>query len=113
VGRYRPGGSSYTALQPPPPAWPPAPGLGFGLGLGVVCDPAAAGSPASAGTVYWGGALNTEFFADPAEDLAAMLFTQLMPYSALPLQRELAQLIYSALTGRPAKPASGERGWLA
>jgi CubicO group peptidase (beta-lactamase class C family) len=110
---HLPGGSSYTALQPPPPAWPPAPGLGFGLGLGVVCDPAAAGSPTSAGTVYWGGALNTEFFADPAEDLAAMLFTQLMPYSALPLQRELAQLIYPAVTDRPAKPASGDGDWLA
>jgi hypothetical protein len=28
-----------------------------------------------------------------------MLFTQLNPYGALPLQRELAQLIYPALTG--------------
>jgi hypothetical protein len=28
-----------------------------------------------------------------------MFFTQLMPYAALPLQRELARLIYPALTG--------------
>lgn len=104
---HLPGGSCYTALQPPPPAWPPAPGLGFGLGLGVVCDPTAAGSPASAGTGYWAGALNTEFFADPAENLAAMLFTQLAPYGALPLQRELAQLIYPALAGQPAHPDGG------
>lgn len=99
-GNQLPGGASYTDLQPPPAAWAPSPGLGFGLGLGVVCDPAAAGSLVSAGTGYWSGALNTEFFVDPAEDLAAMLFTQLNPYGALPLQRELAQLIYPALTGR-------------
>jgi CubicO group peptidase (beta-lactamase class C family) len=102
---HLPGGASYTALQPQPPAWAPASGLGFGLGLGVITDPAAAGSPASAGTGFWSGALNTEFFADPAEDLAAMLFTQLNPYGALPLQRELAQLVYPALTGQSAKPA--------
>lgn len=99
---HLPGGASYTELQPQPPAWQPFPGLGFGLGLGVVADPVAAGSPASAGTGFWSGALNTEFFADPAEDLAAMLFTQLDPYGALPLQRELMLLVYSALTGRPA-----------
>ena len=97
-----PGGASYTSLQPPPPAWAQTPGLGFGLGLAVVTDPAAAGSPASVGTGFWSGALNTEFFADPAEDLAAMLFTQLTPYGVLPLQRDLTQLVYPALTGRRA-----------
>jgi CubicO group peptidase (beta-lactamase class C family) len=104
-----PGGASYTALQPPPPAWAPAPGLGFGLGLGVITDPVAAGSPASPGTAFWSGAANTEFFVDPAEDLAAMLFTQLMPYGVLPLQRELALLVCSALTGRPAGLAESRR----
>jgi CubicO group peptidase (beta-lactamase class C family) len=98
---HLPGGGSYTSLQPAPPSWPQAPGLGFGLGLAVVTDPAAAGSPASAGTGFWSGALNTEFFADPAEDLAAMFFTQLESYGALPLQRELAQLVYPALTSEP------------
>jgi CubicO group peptidase (beta-lactamase class C family) len=98
---HLPGGAFYTALQPEPPSWAPSPGLGFGLGLGVIADPAAAGSPASPGTGFWAGAANTEFFADPAEDLAAMLFTQLMPYGALPLQRELALLVYAAVTGQP------------
>lgn len=96
-----PHGASYTALQPQPAAWPPAPGLGFGLGLAVVADPAAAGTPASAGTGFWSGAMNTEFFADPADDLVAMFFTQLLPYGALPLQRELAQLVCSARTAQP------------
>jgi CubicO group peptidase (beta-lactamase class C family) len=100
---HLPGGASYTELQPQPPAWRPVPGLGFGLGLAVVTDPVAAGSPASAGTGFWGGVLNTEFLADPAEDLAAMLFTQLTPYGALPLQRDLAQLVYPSLTGQPAR----------
>jgi CubicO group peptidase (beta-lactamase class C family) len=96
---HLPGGAAFTDLMPAPPTWPPAPGLGFGLGLGVVSDPVAAGSPASVGTGYWSGALNTEFFADPEQDLAAMLFTQLNPYGLLPLQRELVQLVYAALTG--------------
>ena len=95
---HLPAGASYTALQPEPRAWPPAPGFGFGLGLAVVTDPAAAGTPASAGTGFWSGALNTQFFADPGDDLTAMFFTQLTPYGALPLQRELAQLICSART---------------
>jgi CubicO group peptidase (beta-lactamase class C family) len=97
---HLPDGASYTELQPEPPAWKPEPGVGFGLGLAVLTDPVAAGSAASAGTGYWAGALNTEFFADPAEDLAAMLFTQLTPYGVLPLQRDLTQLVYPALTGR-------------
>jgi CubicO group peptidase (beta-lactamase class C family) len=97
---HLPAGASYAELQPEPPAWQRAPGLGFGLGFGVVTDPPAAGSPASAGTGFWSGALNTEFFADPAEDLAAMLFTQVTPYGAVPLQRDLAQLVYPAVTGR-------------
>ncbi len=101
LSNHLPGGASYTALQPPPPSWPQMPGLGFGLGLAVVTDPVAAGSPASAGTGFWSGALNTEFFVDLTEDLAAMFFTQLEPYGALPLQRELAQLVYPALTGQP------------
>jgi CubicO group peptidase (beta-lactamase class C family) len=95
---HLPGGASYTALQPQPPSWPQAPGLGFGLGLAVVTDPAAAGTPASAGTGFWSGALNTEFFVDPTDDLVAMFFTQLAPYGALPLQRELAQLVCTART---------------
>jgi len=96
---HLPGGASYTELQPEPPAWKREPGVGFGPGLAVVTDPVAAGSAASAGTGYWAGALNTEFFADPAQDLAAMLFTQLTPYGVLPLQRDLAQLVYPAVTG--------------
>ena len=95
---HLPGGASYAALQPGPPAWPPAPGLGFGLGLAVVADPVAAGTPAAVGTGFWSGALNTEFFVDPADDLVAMVFTQLTPYGALPLQPELAQLVCTALT---------------
>jgi CubicO group peptidase (beta-lactamase class C family) len=100
---HLPGGASYTELQPQPPAWQPVPGLGFGLGLAVVTDSVASGSAASAGTGFWSGALNTEFFADPIEDLAAMLFTQLSTYGQVPLQRDLAQLVYASLTGGPGR----------
>jgi hypothetical protein len=45
----------------------------------------------------WGGAASTGFFIDPAEELTASLFTQLVPSSAYPLRSQLRQLTYQAL----------------
>jgi CubicO group peptidase (beta-lactamase class C family) len=49
------------------------------------------------GLYYWGGAASTTFWVDPAEDLTAMLFTQLVPSSHHPLRPQLRQMVYSAL----------------
>jgi CubicO group peptidase (beta-lactamase class C family) len=54
---------------------------------------------------YWGGLASTAFWVDPAEELTAMLFTQLVPSSIYPLRPQFRQLLYSALASRRATPA--------
>ena len=72
-------------------------GIGFGLGFSVMLDPARAQILGSPGEVAWGGLASTAFWIDPAEDLAVVLMTQLIPSSALPIRRELRVLTYAAL----------------
>jgi CubicO group peptidase (beta-lactamase class C family) len=72
-------------------------GIGFGLGFSVTLDPAKAQIVGSPGEYAWGGAASTAFWIDPAEDLAVVLLTQLMPSSTYPLRRELRVLSYQAL----------------
>jgi CubicO group peptidase (beta-lactamase class C family) len=72
-------------------------GVGFGLGFAVLLDPAVAKVMGNEGLYYWGGAASTTFWVDPAEELTAMLFTQLMPSSLHPLRPQLRQMVYSAL----------------
>jgi len=74
-------------------------GVGFGLGFAVVIDPLATKSLSSAGEFHWGGAASTAFWVDPAEQVTATFFTQLMPSSAYPLRPQLRQLVYQALIG--------------
>jgi CubicO group peptidase (beta-lactamase class C family) len=73
-------------------------GVGFGLGFGIVDNPLPAKTLASPGEYFWGGAASTTFWVDPAEELTAMLFTQLLPSSTHPVRPQLRQLVYSALT---------------
>ncbi len=74
-----------------------AEGIGFGLGFSVTLDPARAQILGTPGECAWGGAASTAFWVDPAEDMAVILLTQLMPSSALPLRRELRVLSYQAV----------------
>jgi CubicO group peptidase (beta-lactamase class C family) len=88
LARLNAGGFAETVLD----------GLGFGLGFAVVVDPVPSRLPTSVGEFTWGGVASTAFFVDPAEELTAMFFTQLMPSSTHPLRPQLRQLVYSALT---------------
>ena len=72
-------------------------GIGFGLGFSVVVDPVANKVLSSPGEFAWGGAASTAFWVDPAEDITALLFTQLFPSSTHPLRPQLRQLVYQAL----------------
>lgn len=74
-----------------------AEGIGFGLGFSVMLDPARAQILGTPGECAWGGAASTAFWIDPAEDMIAILLTQLVPSSAWPLRRELRVLTYSAV----------------
>jgi CubicO group peptidase (beta-lactamase class C family) len=75
------------------------PGLGYGLGVSVLLDPCSSRALSSAGE--WGrdGHFGTSFFVDPAEDLAVLQLSQIMPAgrAAGRLQRELHSLVYQAL----------------
>jgi len=72
-------------------------GIGFGLGLSVMLDPARAQILGSPGEYAWGGMASTAFWVDPAEDMAAVMMTQLTPSSTYPIRRELRVLAYQAI----------------
>jgi CubicO group peptidase (beta-lactamase class C family) len=73
-------------------------GIGFGLGFSVTMKPAQTLIPGSAGEYAWGGAATTSFWIDPAEELAAVFMTQVLPSSAYPVRRELRTMVYAAIT---------------
>jgi CubicO group peptidase (beta-lactamase class C family) len=72
-------------------------GIGFGLGFSVMLEPAKAQIVGSPGEYAWGGAASTAFWIDPAEEMAVILMTQLMPSSTYPIRRELRVLTYQAV----------------
>jgi len=72
-------------------------GIGFGLGFSVMLDPARAQILGSPGEYAWGGAASTGFWADPAEDMAVIMMTQLTPSSTYLIRRELRVLTYQAI----------------
>lgn len=76
----------------------PYTGIGFGLGFSVMLDPTRAQILGTAGEYAWGGAASTAFWVDPAEEMAVILLTQLMPSSTYPIRRELRVLTYQAIT---------------
>jgi CubicO group peptidase (beta-lactamase class C family) len=76
----------------------PAHGVGFGLGFSVVVDAAAGKSLSHEGEIAWGGAANTAFWVDNAEQLTACFYTQLLPTSAHRIRPQLRQMVYQAMT---------------
>ena len=74
-------------------------GVGFGLLGSVVLDPAKAKISAQVGDYGWGGAAGTFFWVSPVDDMVVILFTQLLPSSAIPVRKELRALVHAALTG--------------
>ena len=81
---------------------PSLPGLGFGLDFAVVMDPAAANTPESRGSFYWGGAYGTWFWIDPVKDMVVVGMMQNVngssPTGGSPQVRPLSrQLVYDAL----------------
>jgi len=71
--------------------------FGFGLGFGIDLNVANTGSPGSVGSYFWGGMASTIFWIDPKEDILALVMTQLVPSSTLPLREDFKVLTYQAL----------------
>ena len=72
-------------------------GIGFGLGFAVLLDPTLSQVVGTPGEYYWGGAASTAFFISPAEELAVVFLTQLLPSGTYPFRRELRAAIYGAI----------------
>lgn len=72
-------------------------GVGFGLGFGVSIDPVRSEVLTGVGEFTWGGAASTAFFVDPAEELAVVFMTQLLPSARHPIRTQLRQLVYQAV----------------
>ena len=72
-------------------------GIGFGLGFGISVDPVATKVTTTSGEFTWGGLASTAFWVDPAEQLTAHFYTQLVPSATYPIRTELRQLVYAAL----------------
>jgi CubicO group peptidase (beta-lactamase class C family) len=70
---------------------------GFGLGGAVLLHPGLSHRPGSAGKFGWGGAANTEWWIDPAEELQCLIMLQYMPCFTIPIVEDFAQLAYAAL----------------
>ncbi len=73
-----------------------SPGYGFGLGFAVITNLADTKALGSVGRLSWSGAFQTFFFIDPAEKLAAVLMTQIEPYSGF-YGRKMPQFVYQAI----------------
>ena len=80
----------------------PMTGPGYGWGLGVAVRTGDGGFPEyrSIGSYGWGGAAGTNYFADPAEELLCVCFTQVMRHRTFPgndYQLAFQRLVYQAL----------------
>ena len=97
VGNHLPGDLAAMATE----VWSETQfdGVGFGLLGSVVLDQAKAQISAQVGDYGWGGAAGTFFWVSPVDDMVVILFTQLLPSSAIPVRKELRALVYAALTG--------------
>lgn len=98
-------------------SWLPSKGqVGFGIDVAVRISPpaTAAESSGAVGEFFWDGYANTLFWVDPKNDIAAVLFTQYVPFGRVPLHKAFRDAIYqkdaeaSALNKPPgtSQPAS-------
>ncbi len=90
---------SYSALSDT--TW------GFGLAVAVKVDTVGAGRRGPVGIFRWSGYLGTYFWVDPANDLIAMIWTQLSPGGTYPLDAMFQELVYSALVASSAGRDAG------
>jgi CubicO group peptidase (beta-lactamase class C family) len=82
-------------------AWENRNGIGFGLGFDVIVDLGKYGRHGSVGSWGWGGAYHTVYWADPKEDLVALLMTQLLPAGDSDLHEKFRALVYQSIVGPP------------
>ncbi|EAQ96165.2 serine hydrolase domain-containing protein [Congregibacter litoralis] len=97
VANHLPGGADLASVAMAGFTETDHEGVGFGLGFASKIDPVKNGYPATRGSYYWGGMASTLFWVDPAEDLAVVFMTQLIPSSTFNFRGQLEALVYAAL----------------
>ncbi|WP_019397293.1 MULTISPECIES: serine hydrolase [unclassified Pseudoxanthomonas] len=97
-----------AAVGPGERSWLPSKGqVGFGIDFAVRVAPPADAEEASGevGEFFWDGVANTLFWVDPANQLAAVLFAQWLPFGKVPLHKAFRDAVYaddsSAAAPRP------------
>jgi CubicO group peptidase (beta-lactamase class C family) len=70
---------------------------GFGLGFRVATSLGEARALTSIGEFGWGGAAQTFFWIDPAEQFVGLMMTQLLPVEPYPVQERFRNLAYQAI----------------
>jgi CubicO group peptidase (beta-lactamase class C family) len=70
----------------------------FGLGFSIATDQSSARSPVSPGTFSWGGVFGTNYWADPEEDVLALILIQVYPTTQVgSLHEKFQVLVYQAI----------------
>ncbi len=72
-------------------------GMGFGLTVATNLGPEKSGVVSSRGDFTWGGYASTIFWVDPAESLAVIFMTQLIPSGTFNFRDQLKTLVYSSI----------------
>jgi CubicO group peptidase (beta-lactamase class C family) len=78
-------------------SWLPSKGqVGFGVDFAVrVARPASADEASGeVGEFFWDGYANTLFWVDPRNSIAAVLFTQFVPFGKVPLHKNFRDAVY-------------------
>ena len=78
-------------------SWLPSKGrVGFGLDFAVrIAQPQGTESAGTVGEFFWDGAADTLFWVDPVNRIAAVLFTQYMPFGKVPLHPAFRGAVYA------------------
>ena len=80
-----------------PSFFPHMAGYGYGLGVRTMLNIAEAGLNGSPGEWAWDGLMGTYYCVDPAENMTALFFIQLLSDINGPLQRGFVQTVYGAI----------------
>jgi CubicO group peptidase (beta-lactamase class C family) len=83
-------------------SWLPSKGqVGFGIDFAVRVRPpaSAAENNGTVGEFFWDGAASTLFWVDPANQLTAALFVQLVPFDRVKLHKSFRDAIYGRYQG--------------
>jgi CubicO group peptidase (beta-lactamase class C family) len=88
-------------------SWLPSKGqVGFGIDFAVRVRPpaSAAENSGAVGEFFWDGLASTLFWVDPANQLTAVLFVQLLPFDPIKLHKSFRDAVYAGTRDSVSRP---------